>query len=163
MFLDANISPWIAEYLSDVKHCAHWICFGDVPHFRKKNISCHPERTRSRWRKLRKFYDLTGNWDLGGEGEPQPFKRKDYKIMSYIMRLIRERYPERRVYVFYTCDKHFFTREKNIQNHPDLEHFKKGRVATVFLENLRGNAGLEQNAMTIRTDLLQRLAKYKYP
>lgn len=152
VFLDADISSWIYEYLYDLRQAVHWVTF-DAP--RKTSRHVNPNNPIA-WRKLKRFYDLVGDHNISRKNGIKPQHMKDDNVLSYMALVIEERYPYSGPYFFYTHDKRFFT-QPMIREHP-LRRLLGTKIICIQLDTPKEKSTvLTMTARAIREDLEKRL------
>lgn len=135
VFLDANISLGMAFYLSDLRRYAHWISLDSLERALERGDGGRGRHyTKAQRRRIRDFFDRTGDQNLFDQEGPPPHKMKDNQLLSYIVRLMEEVYSSRPLYLFYTHDKKFLTQDL-LKSHPNLSSFDKKSVPPDLLEN----------------------------
>lgn len=135
VFLDSNISVGIALYLSALRRYAHWISFDNLERAvgQRSSGAVYYKYNKSQRRKIRDFFDRTGDQNLFDREAPPPYKMKDEELLNYIASLMDEVYPSRTLYVFYTFDKKFLIQD-SLRNHSRLAIFNKESLVPEILK-----------------------------
>ena len=155
VFLDANISPTTSLHIEDLRSYAHWVSFGAFPEFpEKRNGGEHCYHAV--YQKVSNFFDLTGDQNFFEKEGVSPHRMKDDELLSYMARLMEKLYPSRRLYLFYTHDKRFFT-QSLMKDHPQLFLFSSGKLVYVPLDTPREKGRSGETTGAIRKDFLERL------
>ena len=162
VFLDGNISPNVCFYWKNrrFRDEAHWTSFFSVEGVQRSRENADPRAITSKRMDLgamNAFFEALGDINLLDPADKTPGRMEDHELLDYMWDLIERRYPQRKLYVFYTQDMSFLRQEK-IRLARHLVEFQK-KVVIVPIEGLgRDPHSIELCSRAICHDLEKRFS-----